>query len=243
MSNVWELNIGEGAVFRIKVCGVTSALDAEAIARTGVDAIGLNFYEGSSRYLEPTQARDIVCSLDASVLRVGVFVDATAHRISECVEAAGLGMIQLHGDESPEFLNALDVDVPVIRAFRVKAGDEARVREYLEACAKKRLAGVLIDAAVDGQFGGTGQVADWEFVARLRSHLSGLPIILAGGLTAENVGEAVAVTDADAVDSASGVESSAGIKDHELVRQFADVACRAFERSLGGQSDGLKRDV
>jgi phosphoribosylanthranilate isomerase len=211
-------------VFRIKICGVTNPNDAIAVAESGADAVGLNFYEKSSRYVEPATSEAIVQPLASRVLRVGVFVNTSRKRIEECITSAGLGMIQLHGDESPKVVAELEtLGLPVIRAFRAKTGDERRLEEFVDS-ADGALAGVLIDAAIAGQFGGTGHVGDWEFVARMQKRLAPLPVIVAGGLNPANVSKALIATAAYGVDTASGVETSPGVKDAQAIKSFVRAA-------------------
>lgn len=211
-------------VFRIKICGITTPQDARLVLDTGADAIGLNFYEKSRRFVQIEEAVQIVDSLENSKLKVvGVFVNAPLSRIEECVAATRLSTVQLHGDEPVEFAKQVmaRTGVPVIRAFRAKTGDEKRIEDFVSGT--DGLAGVLIDAAVAGQFGGTGEVADWDFVADMVQRLE-LPVIVAGGLRAGNVSDAISATSAFGVDTASGVESSPGRKDPSMVQDFVSRA-------------------
>ncbi|MEM7312254.1 MAG: phosphoribosylanthranilate isomerase [Planctomycetota bacterium] len=209
----------QALVFRIKICGVTTSQDAHAVADAGADAIGLNFYEKSSRYVEPQNAAEVVKDLPSSVKRVGVFVNAPLDRIQSCCQAAMLHVVQLHGDESTGFAKSVidQTGLPVMRAFRAKTGDESRVAEYVDDC--PGLAAVLIDAAIAGQFGGTGHIGDWEFVATMVGRLK-IPVILAGGLNPTNVAAAIKATGADGVDTASGVESAPGNKNVREIQEF-----------------------
>lgn len=224
-------------MFRVKICGVTRPDDALAAVESGADAIGLNFYEKSPRSTNVEQAAEVARAVNGGALLVGVFVNASAERIAEVVAAVPLGAIQLHGDEPPAFVAELPEGVPVIRAMRMMDdGFSPALRHLVEAEAKNRpLAAVLADAppAESGPeaYGGTGRRADWPRFAAERPKLGDTPAILAGGLTPENVAEAVAAARPDGVDTASGVEVSPGLKDAALVRRFVEAARAA----LGGR--------
>ena len=163
-------------LFRIKICGVTRLVDAQAAASAGADAIGLNFFEGSSRFIEKEQAVAVASAVRSAakaaeeppVKLVGVFVNATADYISDLAIACKLDAIQLHGDESAAFAwqVAERTGAPIIRAFALQnAGADAVVEFCSLPEAKEHLAAVLIDSAIPGQFGGTGVTADWEAVS------------------------------------------------------------------------------
>jgi len=218
-------------MFRVKICGVTSSDDAQAAWNAGADAIGLNFYENSPRFVELARAEEIVASLPANVCRVGVFVNADAAHICRTYDQLSLDAIQLHGDEPPPFLGLLGKR-PVIRAFRCRDTGVAPVVDYLDKCSAlgcvPRFA--LLDAYYPGQYGGTGRVFDWTLVSDSKQLLHGVQVVLAGGLTAENIGEAIATARPHAVDTASGVESAPGVKDVGLVRDFVQNAEAAFGR-------------
>jgi phosphoribosylanthranilate isomerase len=282
-------------MFKIKICGITSPEDALLAAEAGADAIGLNFYEQSPRYVTPERGAEISQALnhqfenrpDLIPTVIGVFVTdrnlpgtavATALGREQAVEqrsnelwqtalTAGLRGFQLHGDEPPELI--LDLNIandrhgfswferwispdpifPIVRAFRCRETNLLEASDYLRRCIEvsdefketaKKMAGsdvanfpvlpsaVLLDAYAPGAYGGTGQIVDWNVVRNERDLLMGLPVILAGGLTPENVAEAIATAQPDAVDVASGVESSPGKKDPDKVRRFVDEARRAF---------------
>lgn len=224
-------------MFRIKVCGVTRSSDAAGVAAAGADAIGLNFYEASPRCVSIDTARELAAVVAGGPTVVGVFVNATADHIAEVASAVPLGAIQLHGDEPSEFVATLPKSVPLLRAFRIDDRGLAPVAEYARQCQGIRpLDGVLLDAAVapaEGEsqaYGGTGHRLDWAGVGKERRLVEGSPVILAGGLKAENVARAIALSHADGVDTASGVESSPGVKDAEKVRRFVEEA----KRSLSG---------
>jgi phosphoribosylanthranilate isomerase len=216
-------------MFRVKVCGITSVADACAVAAAGADAVGLNFYARSPRYIEPLLAQQIAGSLPPHIVRVGVFVNSSIGDVCATYDRLGLDLIQLHGDEPPEFIRELE-GRPVLRAFRCAASLEP-VGQYLDRCADlacmPRM--VLIDAYQSGHYGGTGKLADWSLLDAGRGALGELPLVWAGGLTPENVAAAVARVRPAAVDVASGVESSPGRKSPPLVKAFVEAARGAFD--------------
>jgi phosphoribosylanthranilate isomerase len=214
-------------MFRVKICGITSVEDAQTAAAAGADAIGLNFHSGSPRYCPPDRAQAIAAAVPG-VCRVGVFVNASADEIRQIAENVRLDLVQLHGDETPELLRSIR-PLGIVRAFRV-SDDLSSVSEYLRQChalmCVPRM--LLVDAAKTGQYGGTGATLDWNWLGKNRVHLGGLPLVLAGGLNAENVATAVETVRPWAVDTASGVESSPGRKSPERVRQFVAAARAAL---------------
>jgi phosphoribosylanthranilate isomerase len=215
-------------MFRVKICGITSAVDAQAAVEAGADAIGLNFYSASPRACDFKTAGKIVAALPANICKVGVFVNATAAEIRNTVEQIGLDVVQLHGDEPPELLHDVR-PLAIIRAFRV-ASDFSPIGEYLRACHVLRCVPrmLMIDAHKQGQYGGTGQTLDWSAVAKNRQHFCGTPLVLAGGLNPKNVAAAIAAARPWAVDTASGVEVSPGRKSPELMRAFVAEARAAL---------------
>ena len=221
-------------MFRTKICGITGTRDAVGAARAGADAIGLNFYRPSPRFVEPQRAAEIVGALPPDVVKVGLFVNASPREICDSFDRLRLDLVQLHGDEPPELLAELG-GRPVMRAFRVGPDGLRPVETYLAECRRRECTPrmVLVDARLKGIFGGTGQVADWEALASYPTDGSMPPLVLAGGLTPDNVAEAVRTVRPAAVDTASGVESAPGRKDPALVRQFVAAALAAFE-STGG---------
>lgn len=198
------------SVVRSKICGITRIEDALAAAEAGADAIGLVFYPQSPRAVTIERARAIIAALPPFVTTVGLFVDASRCELGEILDAVPLDLLQFHGDES-----AADCEGhnrPYIKALRVKAGDDiaAQVDSYANA------SGILLDTFVAGVPGGTGQAFDWSLVPRGLKR----PIILAGGLTAENVRDAIDQVRPYAVDVSGGVEAGKGIKDSEKIRAF-----------------------
>ncbi len=211
-------------MFRIKICGITTVEDALFAAAAGADAIGLNFCDKSPRYVSAERAKEICNSLPAGVVRVGVFVNSLPKGIIATANRLGLSAVQLHGDEGPDFLAALG-KLPVIKAFRCKESTLDSVTAFLSLCEESCLpSSILLDAHAPGQYGGTGQVLDWSTLGKERNKLLGLPLILAGGLTAQNVALAIQLARPDAVDTASGVESSPGRKDPGQVQAFITAA-------------------
>ena len=217
-------------MFRVKICGLRDREAAAACVAAGADALGLNFYPTSPRYVSPHVAAGICETLPPEVARVGVFVNSPPETLRQIALRLNLNWLQLHGDETPEMLRLLK-PWPIIRAFRPGKDGARPVLDYVEACrqAGQLPAAVLIDACRPGQYGGTGQKADWQLVAQLVRQLHPLPVILAGGLTPENVADAIHNTRPSAVDTASGVESGPGKKDLDRVREFVVRAHKALD--------------
>lgn len=204
---------------RIKVCGLTSVADALACATAGVDWVGLNFHPASPRYVDPTLAAEIVAALPKSTQAVGLFVNRPPDEVATLAERLGIGIVQLHGHEPPEDLPILG-RLRIVRAFRIGSAESiAAMVAYLRRAEDlgRSPDEVLVDAYVPGRDGGTGQaIADDLFPL-----LPALPrLILAGGLTPENVAERVARVRPWMVDVASGVESRPGRKDPLRVAGF-----------------------
>jgi phosphoribosylanthranilate isomerase len=217
--------------FRVKICGITDVHDALAAVDAGADAIGLNFFRGSPRCIQIAEAQRIAHALPLETKRVAVFVNAIAEEICQIARDASIHVIQLHGNEPPEFLGQLSRDFDVIRARRLDERGMIAIIDDIEACRKVAGAGpvaILIDAAAAGQFGGTGRTLDWRLLANHKTWPANLPLILAGGLSPENVAEAIRIVRPHAVDVASGVESSPGKKDPAKMRDFVAAARAAF---------------
>ncbi len=203
-------------VVRSKICGITRIEDALLAAEAGADAIGLVFYAKSPRAVDVPQARAIIAALPPFVTTVGLFVNASRGELNAILEAVPLDLLQFHGDETAD--DCAGYHRPYIKALRVRPGEDVAAR-----CAEfPRAAGILLDTFVAGVPGGTGETFDWSLVPEN----PGCPIILAGGLTAENVGEAIRRVRPWAVDVSGGVEASKGIKDAAKVRAFV-AAVRA----------------
>ena len=195
---------------RIKICGITRVEDALAAASSGADAIGLVFYQRSPRHVSIAQARQLAEALPPFVSIVGLFVDADAAFVREVLESVRLDLLQFHGDEAPEY--CAQFPRPYLKAIRVKAGVD-----LLQCASDFRSAkGLLLDAHVEGVPGGTGTAFDWTLIP---GNLP-LPVILSGGLDAENVAAAIRQVRPYAVDVSSGVESGKGIKDGAKIAAF-----------------------
>ena len=194
----------------VKICGITRPEDALAAARAGAHAIGLVFYAKSPRHVTPARAAEIIRVLPPFVTTVGLFVNATAEEVRAALAEAPVGLLQFHGDETPEFCRQFKR--PYVKAVRVKAGVDLLqyAQDYHDAKA------LLLDAYVEGLHGGSGAAFDWSLIPRGLP----LPVILSGGLTPENVTEAVRRVKPSAVDVSSGVESAKGIKDTQKVAAF-----------------------
>lgn len=208
----------------VKICGIRDVATADRVAALRPDAIGLNFYSRSPRCVTPQIAQEITAALPDSVAAVGVFVNHSLEEIAHLATACRLAMLQLHGDEPPEFLAELQAklsNISLIRAWRMD-NDLTDLRNYLAACddLQVRLAGCLIDAKVSGSYGGTGHRPPWEVLRRDYQYDAWPPLILAGGLTADNVADGIRSVQPWGVDVASGVESSPGVKDLEEVAQL-----------------------
>jgi phosphoribosylanthranilate isomerase len=210
-------------VVRVKICGLTRVDDAVACARLGAEWIGLNFHPGSPRYVAPADAAVIVAALPASARAVGVFVDRPPSEVATIASSLGISVVQLHGNEPAQDLVELR-SFQVIRAFRLnRPSDWSFVTEFLGSAGRLgRLPDwVLIDAHVPGKLGGTGAVVADDIL----DSMPPLPrLILAGGLTSENVAERAARVRPWMVDVASGVESSVGRKDLDRVEAFMRAA-------------------
>lgn len=213
----------------IKICGITRIEDAVAVRDAGADAIGLNFFGGSKRFVTPDAAQKIAQALvDSDLDRVGVFVNAPPDAVAGVVEHVRLTTVQFHGDESIEDLvefHGLCPHVPIIRAVRISAASAAdRLQNIEDLLQRVPLRAVLLDALVPGHYGGTGQVIDTNVVHRYSADSKLPPLILAGGLTPDNVGAAIQATSPWGVDTAGGVETAPGIKDPQSVLAFISAA-------------------
>lgn len=211
-----------GAPPKVKICGLTNLADAELAASLGAWALGMVFYRYSPRRCPAAQAQLIAATLRRRTELCGVFVNATLERVVKTAEDLQLSLVQLHGDEGPSFCAevARRTGAKVIKAIQVANAGELRDSErfhtdyhLLDARPK--------DPARRALRGGTGETLDWSLLATRHTKV---PLILSGGLTADNVAEAIATTHPFAVDVASGVEQAPGLKDPELLRAFFDAA-------------------
>lgn len=220
-------------MFRVKICGITRVEDAVAAVEAGADALGLNFAPPSPRAIDPASAQNIAAAVRGRALLVGVFVNADLADIQRLVRQVPLDAVQLHGDESPQAVADLS-GVPVIKAFRLGDAGLSLIASFQRECHQLgRLPdAVLLDAFQSGSYGGTGKTVDWSHAAEyhgLAGEFPALPpLILAGGLRATNVAEAVQAVRPHGVDTASGVESSPGVKDLAQLRAFLAAGRAAF---------------
>lgn len=194
---------------RIKICGITRAEDLRAAVQEGADAVGFVFYEPSPRYVTPQRAAELVALLPPFVTSVGLFVDAAPDAVAATLACVRLDLLQFHGDETAPDCNAFGR--PYIKAARVRPGLD--LVEYASQFPDAQ--GLLLDAFVEG-YGGAGKSFDWTLIPPALP----LPVILSGGLDAQNVGEAIARVRPWAVDVSSGVEVSKGIKDAAKIASF-----------------------
>jgi phosphoribosylanthranilate isomerase len=204
---------------RIKICGITNHEDAASAVASGADALGFNFFKGSTRYISPGKAAEICAQVPAFVATVGLFVNEPLADVNRIIRSLRLGLVQFHGDETPEYCNSMGH--PYMKALRATSRDQIKV----EAQSFEMAQAILVDTATDGQFGGTGKIFDWSMLPDL-----GKPLVLAGGLDAFNVGAAIAATHPYAVDVSGGVERSRGVKDVAKMKKFVE-AVQSADRS------------
>ena len=196
----------------VKICGITTLADALAAIDAGADALGFNFYAPSPRYISPENTREIVNKLPPTILKVGVFVNEDVKSVARIVDEARLSAVQLHGDESPEYCSQL-FGTYIIKVFR--AGDDFDPETY-------NVDAIMLDTKDDLLRGGTGRVFDWSIAQRTNNSVPKL--FLAGGLSPENVSNAIATVRPYAVDACSSLEEIPGRKDHARVRAFVSAA-------------------
>jgi phosphoribosylanthranilate isomerase len=219
---------------KIKICGITNLKDAFAAIDAGADLLGFNFYPKSPRYISPETCREITAALKkdhAQVILVGVFVNMPVEQVKAVLNDCALHLAQLHGDESPEMLAALAgrvfkaIRLPAPAVGQVSASESAPVpvSPFLSVAQPVVRPALLVDAVVKGVYGGSGMVADWSAAAELSKQV---PLLLAGGLTPENVGAAVRQVKPWGVDVASGVEASPGVKDFVKMKAFVQEVQR-----------------
>ena len=195
---------------KVKICGITNKDDAWAAVELGADALGFVFYRRSPRYVRPERAREIIERLPPFVTTVGVFVNEEKETLKQGIEVSGVIAVQLHGEESPAYCASFR-NMKVIKVFQVSDDFDPEILGDYEVDA------YLLDAYRKGLYGGTGKTFSWEMARRAKKYGR---IILAGGLTPENVAQAIREVGPYAVDVSSGVEQSPGVKDREKVRSF-----------------------
>jgi phosphoribosylanthranilate isomerase len=204
---------------RVKICGITSVTDGLMAAEAGADMIGLMFYEHSPRHITLAQAVEIARALPPLVLRVGVFVNPEEGLVTRAIGDCGLSLLQFHGDETSDFCTQFGV--MSLKALRVRDEESLAALEHFQTDA------FLLDACAKSGLGGTGETFNWDLAVKAQKF--GKPIFLAGGMTPENVAEAVRRVRPFAVDVSSGVESAPGKKDAAKVRAFIKAAKGAGE--------------
>jgi len=201
---------------KIKICGITNLEDAGVAVEAGADALGFVFYSQSPRFIESAIAKRIIAQLPPFVIPVGVFVNHDQETIRNVFDECGLAFAQLHGEETPTFCESLGR--PVLRALRLR--DRGSLLALAENKGRMGVRGFVVDAFSREAYGGTGQTVDWSLA---REVAQAAPILLAGGLTASNVQEAIRKVQPYGVDVSSGVEKSPGQKDHEKIRNFTQA--------------------
>lgn len=216
----------------VKICGIRDEATAEEICRLAPDAIGLNFYAQSPRFVSASTAARIASIADPAVQRVGVFVNHSPNEIEDLVHSSGLNAVQLHGDETAADVAQIVARIPslpIFRAWRMDGESLADLEQHLGDIGQFGIipTGCLIDARVSGAYGGTGHTVPWDALHRVYQRDAWPPLILAGGLTADNVIDAAKAVKPWGIDVASGVESAPGQKDLELVRRFIANARKA----------------
>jgi len=204
-------------MIKIKICGITNATDAQLAAKLGADALGFNFYPESPRFVQRERVRAIIASLPPFVVPVGIFVDEDPVIVRETCSFCGIRVVQLHGDEAPSVVGVLRM-FKIIKAFRIRGErDLGQLRRY-------DVDAFLLDAYVSGLRGGTGSTFNWDLAKTVSG---GVPIIVAGGLNPDNVGEAIKALNPYGVDVCGGVEAEPGKKDRVLLRRFIQEARQA----------------
>ena len=217
---------------KIKFCGLTRPADLQAAIECGADAIGLNFYKPSPRYVSPEAARGLSEIADQRVLRVGVFVNASPTEVDAVLAICPLDCIQLHGDETPAWIEQSQSIASLQSILFIKAvawrdnDDDRRTALAWSRLVNPQLLGLLVDAYDPVQRGGTGKTARWDLLFPRPQELQNTTLLLAGGLTSENISLAIEKARPDGVDIASGIESAPGIKDHAKMRIIAEISKR-----------------
>ncbi len=204
---------------RIKICGIASASAASEAVYAGADALGFNMYGSSARFIDPDETAVILGDVPPFVTTVGLFVNHSGDEVARIIEQCQFDLLQFHGDEDNDFCRSFGR--PFIKAIRVGADTDVE-----RVCGRfPDSKGILFDAMVRGKFGGTGTAFDWSLLTQI-----GKPVLLAGGLSADNVGDAIGTAGPYSVDVSSGVESSPGVKDAQLMLKFVRAVRTADEK-------------
>jgi phosphoribosylanthranilate isomerase len=218
----------------IKICGTTNLEDARTAVNAGADALGFVFYDKSPRKIGAAAARDIAAELPPNIEKVGVFVDQSPAHINAVVASVGLTAVQLHGRHSNGYLDeliALRAEKTSLKLILVRQADELVDNMFTSEDARKIIFALLVDSGSSDSPGGTGKTFDWNKKRGIIQSLSlTIPIMIAGGLNPENVGEAMNLLQPFGVDVASGVEARPGKKDPEKVRAFVQAVRRAEKK-------------
>ncbi len=210
----------------IKICGITNIGDALSAVENGADALGFIFYRKSKRYICPATAKEVIRKLPADLAKIGVFVNGKGREVKEIARFCGLNFIQLHGDESFEYCGQFPAS-SLIKAF------SPRREEDLLKLNSYPVRAILADAREPGTYGGTGKISDWNLSRKIRERQT---LILAGGLNAENIEDAILAVRPHAVDINSGIEKGPGKKDHELMRRLIQIV-REMDETLTNTRD------
>lgn len=202
----------------LKICGITKREDAERLCELGVDALGVNYWPHSKRYIDPDAASGFLQAVKGEIMRVGVFVNADVELPLRLFEKGDIDLVQFHGDETVEYCRQfVDAGVPFIKAIGVKNA------ESLEQIHEFGATALLLDAHAPGVYGGTGAVFDWDLAVALILANPSQPVLLAGGITVENAAAAAEQVSPAVLDVASGAESAPGVKDFDKVQRLVEA--------------------
>ena len=213
---------------KVKICGITNLEDARFAAGALADYLGFIFYPESPRYIEPAKAGAINNWIEGPT-KVGVFVNQPLDDVNRIVKETGIEMVQLHGNESPEYCSL--VDVPIIKAIHVSEDSKPNDIEKLISAYSTKVDFLLFDTKISGHWGGTGQVFDWSILESISNEI---PFFLSGGLNATNIKKSIEIVQPNGVDLSSGLEESPGLKDFDKVEQFFEIMNEIWnEQELG----------
>ena len=197
---------------RVKICGIANIRDAHGAIEFGTDALGFIFYPKSPRYVPPEKAKEMIQKLPREMIRVGVFVNQEIEKVKEIARFCDLTLIQLHGDESPQYCSEFPISCLIKAVSPQSEEDVQKIKDY-------PVGAILVDAYKPGCYGGTGKISDWRLARKVKEAHQ---LILAGGLNTENIREAIEAVRPQAVDINSGVEISPGKKDHKKMRKIIE---------------------